>query len=61
MDYCCNPQCIWVWGNNDFPTPFSYMYKFIQKNYVGKHRKNPQYFFKKNYKVKFLTCSIFKK
>jgi Icc-related predicted phosphoesterase len=21
-DYCCNPQCIWVWGNNDFPTPF---------------------------------------
>jgi succinate dehydrogenase/fumarate reductase-like Fe-S protein len=22
MDYCCNPRCIWVWGNNDFPTPF---------------------------------------
>jgi len=26
VDYCCNPQCIWVWGNNDFSTPFSYMY-----------------------------------
>jgi len=26
MDYCCNPQCIRVWGNNDFPTPFSFMY-----------------------------------
>jgi hypothetical protein len=26
VDYCCNPQCFWVWGNNDFPTPFSYMY-----------------------------------
>jgi succinate dehydrogenase/fumarate reductase-like Fe-S protein len=24
VDLCCNPQCIWVWGNNDFPTPFSY-------------------------------------
>ena len=44
VDYCCNPQCIWVWGNSDFPTPFSYMYKCIQKNYVGKHRRNPQYF-----------------
>jgi hypothetical protein len=21
--YCCNPQCIWMQGNNDFPTPFS--------------------------------------
>jgi succinate dehydrogenase/fumarate reductase-like Fe-S protein len=21
MDYCCNPQCICVWGNSDFPTP----------------------------------------
>jgi succinate dehydrogenase/fumarate reductase-like Fe-S protein len=29
VDYCCNPQCIWVWGNSDFPTPFSYMYKCI--------------------------------
>jgi succinate dehydrogenase/fumarate reductase-like Fe-S protein len=27
VDYCCNPQCIWVWGNNDFPTPFSFMYE----------------------------------
>jgi hypothetical protein len=26
VDYCCNPQCIWVWGNSDFPTPFSCMY-----------------------------------
>jgi len=26
VDYCCNPQCIRVWGNNDFPTPFSFMY-----------------------------------
>ena len=26
VDYCCNPQCFWVWGNSDFPTPFSYMY-----------------------------------
>jgi len=26
VDYCCNPQCIWVRGNNDFPTPFSFMY-----------------------------------
>jgi len=24
VDYCCNPQCFWVWGNSDFPTPFSY-------------------------------------
>ena len=24
--YYCNLQCIWVWGNGDFPTPFSYMY-----------------------------------
>jgi len=24
-----NPQCIWVWGNNDFPTPFSCMYNII--------------------------------
>jgi hypothetical protein len=29
VDYCCNPQCIWEWGNSDFPTPFSYMYKCI--------------------------------
>ena len=26
VDYCCNPQCIQVWGNSDFPTPFSCMY-----------------------------------
>jgi len=26
VDYYCNPQCFWLWGNNDFPTPFSYMY-----------------------------------
>ena len=26
VDYCCIPQCIWVWGNSNFPTPFSYMY-----------------------------------
>jgi hypothetical protein len=29
VDYCCNPQCIWVWGNSDFPTPFSCMYNII--------------------------------
>jgi hypothetical protein len=23
VDYCCNPQCIWVWVNSKFPTPFS--------------------------------------
>jgi hypothetical protein len=28
---------------------------------MGKHRSNPQYFFKKNYKVKYLTSSILKK
>jgi len=22
VDYCCNPQCFWVWGNSDSPTPF---------------------------------------
>ena len=21
-----DPQCVWVWRNSDFPTPFSYMY-----------------------------------
>jgi hypothetical protein len=26
VDYCCNPQCIWVWGSSDFLTPFSFMY-----------------------------------
>jgi hypothetical protein len=20
VDYCCNPQCFWLWGNSDFPT-----------------------------------------
>ena len=19
VDYCCNPQCFWVWRNSDFP------------------------------------------
>ena len=32
-----------------------------QKNYVEKHRSNPQYFQEKNYKAKILTRSIFKK
>ena len=32
-----------------------------QKNYVEKHRSNPQYFKEKNYKAKILTRSIFKK
>jgi len=35
--------------------------KIKNKNYVGKHRSNPQYFKEKNYKTKFLTSSIFKK
>jgi len=20
VDYCCNPQCFWPWGNSDFST-----------------------------------------
>ena len=32
-----------------------------QKNYVEKHRSNPQHFKEKNYKAKILTMSIFKK
>jgi transposase len=24
----CGLQCNWVWGNSDFPTPFSFMYNF---------------------------------
>ena len=32
-----------------------------QKNYVEKHRSNPQYFKEKNYKAKILTRLIFKK
>ena len=35
--------------------------KIKQKNYVEKHRSNPQYFKEKNYKAKILTRSIFKK
>jgi len=33
MNYCCNPCCIWVWGNSGFPTPFSYMYNVICNNF----------------------------
>ena len=52
----------WVWGKSDFPTPFSFIYKnkspniilknkkIKQKNYMEKHRGNPQYFKEKNYK-----------
>jgi hypothetical protein len=35
--------------------------KIKYKNYVEKHRSNPQYFKEKNYKAKILTRSIFKK
>jgi len=28
VDYCCNPQWFWVWGNSDSPTPFRCMYNF---------------------------------
>jgi hypothetical protein len=37
VDYYCNPQCIWVWGNSDFPTPFSFMYNCLgifKLNYI---------------------------
>jgi hypothetical protein len=34
--------------------------KIKNKNYVEKHRSNPRYFKEKNYKVRFLTSSIFK-
>jgi hypothetical protein len=33
VDYCCNPHCIWVWGNSGFPTPFSYIYNVICNNF----------------------------
>jgi hypothetical protein len=36
VDYCCNPQCIWVWGNSDFPTPFS---KKKKKKEMKKRKK----------------------
>jgi hypothetical protein len=29
VDYYCNLQCIWVSGNSDFPTPFSFMLNLL--------------------------------
>ena len=52
VDYCYNPQCIWVWGNSDFPTPFSRKkrknkWKKRKKRKLEKKMKN-----KKNMKKK---------
>jgi hypothetical protein len=33
VDYYCNPQCEWVWVNNEFPTPFSFMYNDLKNIY----------------------------
>ena len=29
VDYCCNSQCIWVSGNSDFLTPFSFILNLL--------------------------------
>jgi hypothetical protein len=29
VDYYCNSQCIWVSGNSDFSTPFSFMLNLL--------------------------------
>jgi len=44
VDYCCNPQWFWVWGNSDFPAPFRVLLifflkkKVIQMTYYQKNR-----------------------
>jgi predicted histidine transporter YuiF (NhaC family) len=57
VDYCYNPQCIWVWGNSDFPTPFSRKkrknkWKKRKKRKLEKKMKN-----KKNMKKK-KECTV---
>ena len=32
VDYCCDSQYIWVWKNNNFPIPFSFMYNIHSRN-----------------------------
>jgi hypothetical protein len=32
VDYCCDSQYIWVWKNNKFPIPFSFMYNIHSRN-----------------------------
>jgi hypothetical protein len=46
VDYCCNPQCFWVWGNSDFPTPFSYT------SYMTRAMSRVNFFIYKKYQEK---------
>jgi uncharacterized protein YdaT len=55
VDY--NPQWFWVWGNSDFPTPFSVIKKIMRRNTVAINNVLK----KKNYKTKFLISLILKK
>ena len=32
VDYCCNPQCFWMWRNSDSPTPFRYQLIYAKDN-----------------------------
>jgi len=48
VNYCCNPQCIWVWGNSDFPTPFSFMYNVIMLSGTMLQESNHEYYRNKN-------------
>jgi hypothetical protein len=63
LDYCCNPQYI-VWGNSDSSTPFRVLFEKYKKNRKTMWENTAaihSILKKKNYKVKFLIMSIFKK